>query len=174
MWNPVTRVQSIPSRVASSSRNGSWERPDANITLAVPRAWMIAVIAAAAASAASRARVSMLSSMTMVQASGPVTRTAGARRRSRRAADRSSQRDRDFDLDGTPAWECGDTDGGTRVPSGVAEHVTQKTTRAVDDCGLLEKVRGARDEPEDGEDPLDPVEAAELRGEHGESVQRAP
>ena len=85
-----------------------------------------------------------------------------------------AERDFDLDLDRAATRQRGDTDRGTAVASGRAEHVGEQAARAVDDRGLLREAGRARDESEHGEHALDAIEIAELGPQHRQRVQRAP
>jgi hypothetical protein len=68
-----------------------------------------------------------------------------------------------FDFDGDVPWEWAHADGaaGTDAVFG-AEYVRKEFATAVDDLGVVEKIRGGIDHTEEFDDPFDSVEGAEL------------
>ena len=81
----------------------------------------------------------------------------------------SPQRDLDLDLDRAATRQGGDAHRRPGMTAGVAEHLAQEPTGAVDHRGLLHEARRRRHEPEHGEHPFDAIEVAQLRPQHGEA-----
>jgi len=78
-----------------------------------------------------------------------------------------------LDLDACVPRQLGDTNGRSRVPAGVAEHLDQKVGCGIDDLWLRIEARRRGNEADDLQHTFDPVERSKRLAETREALQHA-